>query len=468
VYEALDSIADGLLMMDGAGRLTYVNATVIRMFGRAREDLLGRVVWDAFPEAVSLSFFTYVHRVQTGHSPIQFECYYPPLELWLETRLVPLANGGLAADIHDISDHKQLKRALGECEERSRTVFHHATTTAMVRTALDGRYIEVNDRFCAMIGRTREDVLACSHRDVTHPDDVEIDAVCAQQLLTGTRDSYTTEKRYLRRDGSTVRGSLTMSLVRDANGMPQYFIGAIEDTSERDRLERERTMMMRVVGHDLITPLTAIRVYVQAQQRRLSRGEAPFVPNEALVMNIEYALERATRLLDDLQTATGIEIGLLHLNRAPCDLAEICRREVAVQRVITNRDILLTVPDEPATILADSERLGQVVANLLSNALKYSPASQPVVLTLRQEGGQTRVAVRDAGPGISQAEQRRIWEQFHRVPGIETQDGSSGLGLGLYISRSIIEGHGGQIGVESMAGNGSTFWFTLPVAPANL
>lgn len=117
-------------------------------------------------------------------------------------------------------------------------------------------------------------------------------------------------------------------------------------------------------------------------------------------------------------------------------------------------------------VSADAERLGQVVTNYLSNALRYSGEASPVEVGVQREGGQGRMWVRDQGPGIPPDEQERVWERFYRVPGIAVQSGSGmGLGIGLYLSKTIIEQHGGLVGVQSTSGAGATFWFTLPLAP---
>ena len=134
------------------------------------------------------------------------------------------------------------------------------------------------------------------------------------------------------------------------------------------------------------------------------------------------------------------------------------------------RTITLQTPADgaPVPVEADADRIGQVVTNYLTNALKYAPPDRPVDVSVAARRGRARVAVRDAGPGIAKAERARVWELFHRAPGVEARDGTAGLegslGLGLYISKAIVQAHGGRVGVASQVGEGSTFWFTLPLA----
>jgi signal transduction histidine kinase len=116
-------------------------------------------------------------------------------------------------------------------------------------------------------------------------------------------------------------------------------------------------------------------------------------------------------------------------------------------------------------VVADADRVGQVVINYVTNALKYSPADQPVAVRVAVAGAEARVAVTDHGPGLPQREQDRIWQKFYRAEGVRVQSGSgSGLGLGLHICKTIIEAHSGQVSVESAVGKGSTFSFALPLA----
>jgi signal transduction histidine kinase len=138
-------------------------------------------------------------------------------------------------------------------------------------------------------------------------------------------------------------------------------------------------------------------------------------------------------------------------------------------RLYPARSIRWVPEAHPVPVVADAGRIEQVVMNYVSNALKFSRENQPVEVRLDTQDGSARVAVHDEGIGLPVAEQARVWDSFHQAEGIQVQTGSHvGLGIGLYISKTIIERHQGDVGVESTPGHGTTFWFTLPLAPQNL
>ena len=179
--------------------------------------------------------------------------------------------------------------------------------------------------------------------------------------------------------------------------------------------------------------------------------------------------DRLKRLLGLLFDSAAIRAGRLELHLAPVDLAGLVREQVAALRVAApGRTILLRTPEHegPVLVEVDADRIGEVVTNFVSNALKYSPPERPVYVSVEAQSDHARVAVRDAGPGIAAGEQAHVWELFHRAAGVSQQgEATSGsLGLGLYISKAIVEAHGGQVGVMSAVGTGSTFWFTLPLS----
>jgi PAS domain S-box-containing protein len=225
-----------------------------------------------------------------------------------------------------------------------------------------------------------------------------------------------------------------------------------------------------MAGHELKTPMTSLKLALQLTERRIRRKEGDgndLAPVLEQVMLSVRQTERLDRLVNDLLDVSRIRAGKLELHPEPGDLASIVREAVEEQRrAVPGRVISLQLASGwPLQVVADIDRIRQVVTNYLTNALKYSPADSPVEVGLAADGQQARVWVRDKGPGLPAEEQGRIWERFHRAKGIEAQSGSGvGLGLGLYICRMIIERHHGLVGVESAPGQGSTFWFTLPLA----
>jgi signal transduction histidine kinase len=185
------------------------------------------------------------------------------------------------------------------------------------------------------------------------------------------------------------------------------------------------------------------------------------------LIKAEQQTKKLDRMVGDLLDLTRLRSGHLRLHAVLTDLVEVTRLVVEEQhQVALRRVIQLHLPaDQPALVLADADRIGQVITNFLTNALKYSPADQPVEVGVEVEDAEARVWVCDHGPGLPDSEQECIWTRFHRAPGIEVQSGSGiGLGLGLSISRDIILLHGGQVGVESSLGQGSCFWLILPLA----
>src|SRR5919197_350351 len=184
---------------------------------------------------------------------------------------------------------------------------------------------------------------------------------------------------------------------------------------------------------------------------------------------LERAEQRSrhlTRLMNDLLDVSRIQAGHLEMRQDICDLAEIVRTCIDTLRLVwPRRTITLDEPAEAMYIRGDADRIGQVVTNYVTNALKYSAADQPVAVSLRLEGTEAYVHVRDQGPGLTVEQQTHIWERYRRVQGVavldKTPSAGASLGLGLYISRTIIEQHGGRVGVESTPGTGSTFWFVL-------
>jgi PAS domain S-box-containing protein len=256
---------------------------------------------------------------------------------------------------------------------------------------------------------------------------------------------------------------------------------------ERERLLRERANaranelalreanrrmdeFLGMTSHELKTPLTSIKGNTQLTVRQLRNSMQNMQRMQEMMVSTERQIRLLDRLVDDLLDISRTQSSQLQLSLAPCDLCTIVQDVVEEQRrVWPNRTINLTLPsEEKAPILADAGRINQVITNYLTNAYKYSFEDRPIdVIVQRKDDQQVRVSVKDQGTGLSREEQIYIWERFHRVHSSEQDDQTAGthagLGLGLYICKTIIEQHEGEVGVESESGVGSTFWFILPL-----
>ncbi|MGZ3666680.1 MAG: ATP-binding protein, partial [Ktedonobacterales bacterium] len=240
--------------------------------------------------------------------------------------------------------------------------------------------------------------------------------------------------------------------------------------------KRRMDEFLSIASHELRTPLTVIKANVQLLTRRIRQATETAPSTAPLMTKMRITPEfldrtlrqvnRLDRLVNDLLDISRIEAGRLTLRTERFDLRVVVREAVEEQRSAwIDRAITLDLPDTPLSVDADVDRIGQVVTNYLINALKYSPPDQQVAVSVAAKGGVARVAVRDRGPGLTEEQREHIWERFSRVSGIEVQSGSFiGMGLGLHISKTILERHGGANDVESRPGQGSTFWFTLPLA----
>ena len=227
----------------------------------------------------------------------------------------------------------------------------------------------------------------------------------------------------------------------------------IRDVSERKRLERLQQEFLAMASHELRNPVGTIKGYAQLMRRRGTY-------NQQAVDAIVSQADQLARLIEDLLLASQIAAERLTLRTEEFDLVAGARAAVTNQRV-NRAAIHLEAPAEPLVVSADRQRLGQVLTNLLTNAIKYSPRDTDVVVRVGRAGDAARIQVSDRGMGIPPEALPHLFDRFYRVAGAAEQ--AQGLGLGLYITRRIVEAHGGSIEVESEPGKGSTFTVALPL-----
>ena len=222
---------------------------------------------------------------------------------------------------------------------------------------------------------------------------------------------------------------------------------------------------LSIASHELKTPITTIRGQTQLAMRRLAKQKAAFPDIEGMhttLGKINDQTTRLTALIDELLDVSSIRAGKVELHKRECELVALCRSVIEDQRLLSGRPITFESAFPTVVLVADYDRLTQVVTNLVSNALKYSAEDKPVTVQVCQRGTQALLEVQDLGKGIAEQQLPYIFDTFYRTPDAQASS-KFGLGLGLAICKDIVERHNGRIWCESKVGKGSTFFVELPL-----
>jgi PAS domain S-box-containing protein len=379
--------------------------------------------------------------------------------------------------VMDVTAVRQSEERLTESEARFQR-FIESNVIGITIDDLEGTIHEANDAFLSLVGYTRADLAAgrLSWTKLTAPDYQEINArILAELQATGSFQP--TEVEYISREGKRVPALVGGTLFRPQEPSTRGISFILDQTAPK-AIEQQKDLFLSVTSHELKTPLTALKGTLQLLQRRARRllekrsatssAEATFL--EDVARQLKSALRQVdlqARLINDLLDVSRIATNTLELGRQLCDLRTVVSDALENLRMAApERAINLSLPEQPAPVLADCDRIHQVIANYVTNALRYAPDGDPLEVRLTLQEQHARVEVQDHGPGIAPDAQASIWQRFHQLKG--RPNSGQGLGLGLYICRTLITQHGGEVGVESVPGQGATFWFTLPLEKSPL
>lgn len=443
-----------MIVADAAtGRIVLWNPAAEGLFGYPAAEAIGLLV-----EALVPPVFKERHRagmaryVTTGHGGLIDARTSVELlalrrdgsQVAVELSLTPLTE----VDFPGTFVLGLVRDAAGRASETRVRALLAGVADAIFVADADRRYQDANPAAEELVGYTRDELIGMRVDDVV-ASGPEWTAAEYDRYLAGGQ--WQGELSLRRKDGSIVPVEARASVVELTTG-PVY-LSAVRDMSERRQFEQLRRDFLAMVTHDLRTPLTTVRGNAQLLMRRGAYRE------ETVAAILDQA-DRMQRLLDDLADVVRLEGGTLPLRRSLVDLVELARQEADVAEAqVGGRPITVEAPGGPVIGNFDSGRLGQVLANLLGNALKYSSKDGRVTVRVETAGDEAQLRVRDEGPGIDQEHLPLLFERFYRAQ----VTGAGGLGLGLYISRMLVEAHGGHIAVESEAGAGSTFIVTLPL-----
>jgi PAS domain S-box-containing protein len=377
---------------------------------------------------------------------------------------------------NETTERVQAQRRIAQSELRFRATFEQAAV-GIAHVAADGRWLRVNEKLCEIVGYGREELLLRSIQDVTHPADVSADLALMQRLLAGSIDNYAMDERYVRKDGGIVWIRLTVSLLRHVDGTPDYAIAVIEDIDERKqteqvlrRLRGEMEQLLTVhiasetaaaIAHELNQPLNAVASYTEAARQLLQSGNPK--PERLLHALEESAaqVQRAGRVVREL-------LQFLHKSETSTDVVDL---DAVVREALSiveangygGFQAVTSLAADLKPVQANRLQVEKVLVNLLCNAVEAmrsdSSTARPMTITIgaAADHHMALVTVSDTGPGMDEAVMGRIFDPFFSTR-------PKGLGMGLAVSRALIEANGGRLWLEEHASPGATFHFTLPFA----
>jgi PAS domain S-box-containing protein len=344
-------------------------------------------------------------------------------------------------------------KALADSENRFRNMMEAIPQIAWTNT-LGGEVIFYNQRWCDYTG------LKESKRfyTVIHRDDRK---TCFSQFyeILKTNNGGEFQIRAMRSDGAYRWHLIRVMPILDAQKRIQLWVGTATDIQELKLLQQQKDDFISIASHELKTPITSLKASLQLLDRIKDKPSTPMLP--VLISQANKNLNKVNTLIGDLLDASLANKGQLHINQEMFNVFQLIK-ECCTDVHLDDKYTLTIEGDEEIEVFADSIRIEQIVINFINNAVKYAPKSPEIRIKIERTPTEVKVAVIDRGPGIPSDKLGRLFDRYYRADASGSQ--YTGLGLGLYICSEIIKKHGGRIGVDSKLGNGSAFWFILPMA----
>jgi two-component system CheB/CheR fusion protein len=360
----------------------------------------------------------------------------------------------------DITERKQAIEALQESEKRFHTLSDQAPVMIWMADE-DQQCNFVNKTWLNFSGRTFQQELGTGWYDGLHPDDKQ-DFIQKYRNAAAAKKAFKTDYRLRRYDGD-YRWIL-------AHGVPRYtnsetfigYIGTCIDITDRIDLEKQKDDFMGIASHELKTPVTSIKAYAQILHEKFKKANDE--ASASMLGRLDNQIDKLTNLINTLLDVARIQSGQMEYDVSRFEIRPFVEEVVEeMQRTSSKHKINIDVQlENGASLTADRARMGQVMNNLISNAIKYSAEGTSIIVSAKRELNNFIFSVKDVGVGIEKNMHDKIFERFYRVTE-NSGNRVSGLGLGLFISSRIVRQQGGKIWVESEPNKGSTFYFSLPV-----
>jgi PAS domain S-box-containing protein len=442
------------------------NPVVCEMYGRTHEELMGKPIFSVMTETANKGFEQLLYDVyHTGVSFVGTEMEVPLKrngeikQVFVNFVYEPFRDStgkviGIVAIVIDNTEQVESKRRLADSEAQFR--FMAESMPQQVWTAnADGALDYVNEGTQDYFGRDADDIVGAGWQEFIHPDDLQ---KCVETWVHSleTGELYQVQFRLRRHDGQ-YRWHLGRALPFKSNQRVVKWLGTNTDIEEQKRNEQVKDEFMSIASHELKTPLTSLKAYLQLLERSQSVPDEP----KRFVQKSVHQVKRLENLVNDLLDVSKIVGGKLHYNMDSLELSQLIAETVQSEQLSAPSHQFIIQSNPAVTIHGDQFRLEQVMANFLSNAVKYSPNADKVIITSQVQGGQVVVSIEDFGIGIEKDQLDKLFDRFYRVnnPAMNFE----GLGLGLYVASEILTRHRGNFWIESDLGKGSTFFFRLPI-----
>jgi len=367
------------------------------------------------------------------------------------------------------------KSAHIDIQKKFRTIFDEGPL-GMATIDLDFTFLDINNKFCEMVGYSSEELKEHTFTDITHPDDAELDISLARQLYRGEIPSYNMRKRYLRQNKEIFWVSLTATLIRDEDGEPLYYLAMVEDINEavhiqEKLLERETELtkinddkdrLFSIIAHDLRSPFTTLQGFTEIlieDINELSRDEMTQYLNA-----IYSSSKNLMNLLDNLLNWSRLNTGNIAFYPEPVHLNELIKENMKVFTYTgKSKNINISMDlNGTGTVMCDRNMMSTVVRNFLSNALKFTPTNGTISIYSNIKTDQFIFIVKDSGTGMPPGRVKELMSE-KLVQSFRGTDNEIGTGLGLKLVKEFIKMHKGDFNVESEPGKGSTFTITIPI-----
>lgn len=362
----------------------------------------------------------------------------------------------------DITERKTIEIALQKAEEQFRSAYESAVV-GMAVVSLDGTWLRVNPALCELLGYSEDEMLSADIQSFTHPDDLDESRVRMDLLMAGDIPSYQIEKRYIRANGAYMWALVSVGVVRDGDGQPEQFVFQILDITQQRRLAQLKSEFVSTVSHELRTPLTSV---LGSLDLLSLMDDEPFSDEaQRLLFIAQENGKRLHALINDVLDFEQFSVMQMRFELSRQNISSLVEEAVLTNMVSADKfrvRFKINCSDRSLKGFVDTKRFQQVMANLLTNAAKFADEGSTIDVSVEGEPKVVKVSITNDGVGISDEFSEQIFKPFAQAVPTATRK-RDGTGLGLNITKQIVEQTGGTIGFNSAVGARTTFWFTVPV-----